>query len=246
MLDNELPPHPEKRPVYSSTAIMDRRARILEETRRMLGESGMDGLSIRELCKRANIALRTLYNTFYSKDRLVAIAIRDAYDQVNRNIRYRTPSDTLDGVIDRMILTYRSSMAARNFTRSISSLYFVPGLSPDIWTALQNMVFRNLNPWLHKVERDGELQAGVHVDELAGIIANMEYSTSHDWSEGRISDPDFIHRLVTGMLRISAGSMLGGAQQRALHFLSLIHDGGTLPVFPNPGWRDNREEKSDS
>src|SRR3954453_14424586 len=66
-------------PIYDSVLMHERRQRILAETRRVIEEHGIENLSMRELCKRANVAQRTLYNAFGSKDLIVGLAIRDTY-----------------------------------------------------------------------------------------------------------------------------------------------------------------------
>ena len=66
----ELSAHPDKQLVYSSPSIHERRRRILREARRLLAESGLEKFSIRTLCKRADVAQRTLYNAFHNRDRI--------------------------------------------------------------------------------------------------------------------------------------------------------------------------------
>src|SRR5258708_5157752 len=136
-----LAPHPEKSQVYASPAIVERRRRILKETRKMIAEVGVQGFSVRELCVRSHVALRTLYNAFHSKDRLIAIAIREAYDDVERSIEYTTSAETLEGIINRLTFINTRNMGARNYTKAVASLYFAPDVGEDIWLALQHMVF---------------------------------------------------------------------------------------------------------
>ena len=60
---------------YSSPSIIARRHRLLDETRRMIDEVGITNLSMDDVAKRADVAKRTLYNAFQSKEHLVASAI---------------------------------------------------------------------------------------------------------------------------------------------------------------------------
>lgn len=206
----------------------------------MLREGGIEGVSIRKLCARVDVSPRTIYNAFESKERLVALAIREAYESANRNVRFRTSADSLGGVIDRLIFNYRNSMKTPHFARSISTLYFAAGLSPDIWAALQSMMLRFLAPWLDKVAADDGLQPCVEVGRLAESIVTSAYATSHDWSEGRVADQEFLRRLVEGMLRLASASMKGPERTKVETMLSQICETGALPDFPNPGWRDER------
>ena len=111
MLDPDmLAPHPERQLVYSSPLIQERRKRILHEARKMIAERGIERFSIRELCRRADVAQRTLYNAFHSKDRVIALAIREAYEDVNNALRNSTSAETLDGIIDRLVAVSRRNM----------------------------------------------------------------------------------------------------------------------------------------
>ena len=55
----------------SSPAMFDRRRRILCAVRDLIRERGLDGFNIRELCRRAEVAQRTVYNAFGSKENTI-------------------------------------------------------------------------------------------------------------------------------------------------------------------------------
>lgn len=229
-----LTPHPEKQLVYSSPLIHERRQRILQEARKMIAEAGIEGFSIRTLCRNADVAQRTLYNAFHSKDRIIALAIREAYEEVNSYIRYRTSADTLEGIVDRLIAVNRRNLRARNYTRAVTSIYFSPNAGEDVWNALRDMVFLNLRQWLNRVEREGELQPWINMDELADTFANVEYSIINDWARMRIPDEDYIRRLVTAVLSLAAGATRGTTRDQANAMLETIARTGEVPEFPKP------------
>ncbi|HKY82384.1 MAG TPA: TetR/AcrR family transcriptional regulator [Sphingobium sp.] len=235
MLTGEkLAPHPEKQLVYSSTMIHERRQRILHETRKMIAEDGLEGFSIRTLCRRADVAQRTLYNAFHSKDRLIALAIRETYEGVNSYIRYRTSAETLEGIVDRLMSVNRRNLKARNYTQAVTSIYFSANTSEDVWNALREMVYLNLRQWLDRVVRDGELQPWASLQEVAENFANVEYSVINDWARGRIPDEDYVRRLIRAVLSLAAGVTRGATQARANQMLEDISRTGELPEFPKP------------
>ena len=229
-----LRPNPESEPVYSSLQIQERRRRILAEARRMIAQKGIDGFSIRTLCKNADVAQRTLYNAFQSKDRLIALAISEAYEEVNRHMRYRTSADTLEGIVDRLISVNARNLKARNYTKAVVSLYFSPNISEDIWNALRGMAFRNLRQWLDRLAREQGLASWVNVEQAASDLANLEYSVINDWAVGRLSDVDYVPRLIIAVLSYTAGITLGADRQQALDMAERIRRTGELPEFPKP------------
>ena len=234
MNEEILAPHPEKQLVYSSSMIHERRQRILHETRKMIVEDGIDKFSIRTLCRRADVAQRTLYNAFHSKDRLIALAIRETYEGVNSYIRYRTSADTIEGIVDRLISVNRRNLKARNYTQAVTSIYFSPNTSKDVWNALRDMVFLNLRQWLDRVAADGELQPWVRLEEVGGSFANIEYAAINDWACGRIADEAYLRHLITAMLSLASGVTRGDTQAKANQMLEEIARTGELPEFPKP------------
>ncbi len=226
--------HPEKQLIYSSASIHERRRRILKEARKMIAEHGLEGFSIRALCRQADVAQRTLYNAFQNKDRIIALAIREAYEDVNRYMRYRTSADTLAGIVDRLIAVNRRNLKARNYTRAVTAIYFAPNISTDIWQALRGMVFLNLRLWLDRMEKDGELQDWVDIEALAGDVANIEYATINDWAQGRLDDEAYLIRLITAVLSLTAGATRGNTHDEAVAMLRAIRQSGKLPEFPKP------------
>lgn len=203
----------------------------------MISEAGLDGFSIRTLCRNADVAQRTLYNAFQSKDRLIAIAIREAYEEVNRFMRYRTSADTIDGIIDRLISVNSRNFKARNYTRAVTSLYFSPTIGPDLWDAFRQMAFLNLRQWLDRLVREGGLQPWVDVDQTATDFANIEFATIHDWATGRLSDEQYLTRLVLAVLSHAAGVTTGPSRIRAMEMAEAIRTTGKLPDFPKPAFR---------
>ena len=210
--------------IYDSDAIRARRRRILRETRKLIAERGMEGFTVRALCTRAGIAQRTLYNAFGNKDRLVAIAIREAYEEFNQTARYQAGADTLEGMLERLITVNRRNFRARNYTRAVASLYFSGTTHHDIWEALQEMTFLNLRVWLGALAASGDLAPGVDLAMLGPLIANVEYATINDWAQGRIANGDYIPRLIEHVLVLVIGNTTGRTFEKATEFRRCLHE----------------------
>src|SRR3546814_3315268 len=98
----------------------ERRQRILYEVRKLVNEEGLEGFSMREISKRANVAPKTLYNAFGDRDRLIGCAIREVYDAVRQNVQFRTSDRTLEGLLDRAIVLNRGNLKERNYAQARS------------------------------------------------------------------------------------------------------------------------------
>lgn len=57
--------------------------RILEATRELLGETGLDGTTLKAICDRAGVRAGSFYNLFESKDDAVMRVVKDAIRAVD-------------------------------------------------------------------------------------------------------------------------------------------------------------------
>lgn len=57
--------------------------RILDATKRLLAERGLDGVTIKGICERAEVHAGSFYNLFESKEQVVLSAVRDAISAVD-------------------------------------------------------------------------------------------------------------------------------------------------------------------
>jgi AcrR family transcriptional regulator len=234
--DVALEGHPDKPLLYSSPSILDRRRRILKEARKIIAEVGFENFSVRELCVRAGIAHRTLYNAFHSKDRVIAIAIRQAFDDFNGHVRHRTDQNTIAGVLDRTIAVNRRNFGVKNYTKAVCAIYFGPNTPRDVWQTLQHMSLVRMHEWLEALRSQGQLHDWVNIAHLSDTMANVQYSTINDWCLGRLSDESYLQRLAENMLLLIIGAVQGEARTEAETFLFEMQRTGQVPVFPPATW----------
>lgn len=227
----DLVAHPDKPLLYSSPMILDRRRRLLKEARRMIAEDGLEGFSIRKLCLRADVAQRTLYNAFQNKDRLIALAIREAFDEFSMFVRHQTDPDSLDGWIDRTVAINRRNFRVRNYTKAVCAIYFAPSTPRDVWMTLQDMSLRGNGAWLKR--RQADIHSWIDLDNFAHLMANVQYSTINDWCLGRLSDDDYLPRLAENMLLLVIGAVHGRLAEEAAEMLADLGATGKVPKFPN-------------
>jgi AcrR family transcriptional regulator len=237
-----LDPHPEKPLLYSSPLILERRRRLLREARHMIAEGGIEKFSVRKLCQQAEVAQRTLYNAFHNKDRVIALAIREAYDEFNQHVRYRTDTNTLSGVLDRTISINRRNFRVRNYTKAVVAIYFGPNTPKDVWETLRDMSVSSTHAWLTVMEARGELRPWVNATHFATTMANVQYSVINDWCLGRLSDDEYLPRLVESMLLLLIGAVQGNVRDEAERFLVDIRRTGDVPKFPNAAWAGRADD----
>ncbi|MEH6757429.1 MAG: TetR/AcrR family transcriptional regulator [Parasphingorhabdus sp.] len=218
---------------------------MLAEARRMIAEGGLENFSIRKLCQRADVAQRTFYNAYESKDRLIALAIREAYDDFQKFISYRTDPFSLEGVIDRTLSTNRRNFKVRNYTKAIVSIYFSSTTSNDIWKTIQDMTQTGWADWFKVLKEQGLFKEWAEPDRVANEMANLQYSIISDWCLGRLPDEEYLSALFTATLTILIGATKGEVADKAEEMLQTFHISCKLPEFPKPAGRVDGKEISD-
>ena len=228
----DLSPHPDKPLLYFSPMIIARRRRLLKEARHMIAEGGLEGFSIRKLCQRAGVAQRTLYNAFQNKDRLIALAIREAFDEFQAYVQAGSDRGSLQGWLSRTVAINRRNFRVRNYTKAVCAIYFAPSTPRDVWQTLQDMSLIGNRAWL--AQHLDDLNPWIDVEHFADSMANVQYSTINDWCLGRLSDAEYLPRLSENMLMLLVGAVHGALADEAQHYLETIRRTGDVAAFAAP------------
>lgn len=223
----------ERPQTYSSPAIIERRRRILDETRKVIAEQGIAALSMNDIGQRAGVAKRTLYNAFQTRERMIASAIQEYFDDYVDRIAYAHPAGTMQHNLERMISVVHRNRKIRNYIKAIMALYFSSDVDHDIWTAMHLPATQNNKQWIEALDAKKQLQPWVEVDKLVDDLVRFEYATINDWAQGRIPDDDVIVRLVSSYLTCVLGALKGGARKEVEALIVDIAERG-MEALPAP------------
>ncbi|KQZ73757.1 hypothetical protein ASE06_15580 [Sphingopyxis sp. Root214] len=215
---------------YKSNRILERRDRILRVARKMLAESGAEELSVRELCKRAGIAQKTLYNAFGSKDHVITLAVQQYTSKFTSSVVYKFPQDTLDGQIERLIKIHSRNTQLRAYTTAIMSVYNSPHSDRELRNTVREMSIRSYGPFIEFLAAEKALRPGVEVDHILASLTTSTYSNLTDWCIGDIADDKLVERVCEGFLMIISSSTDGDPQKMAVRWLSDLREA-------EPSWR---------
>jgi AcrR family transcriptional regulator len=218
---------------YNSPAIIERRRRILEETRTIIAEQGIAAISMNEICKRAGVAKRTLYNAFQTRERMIATAIKEYFDEYVAQIAFDSPAGTMMHNLERMISVVQRNRKIRNYIRAILSLYFSPDVDQDIWTAMHAPALQHNMEWIRALQARRQLQSWVDVETLVDDLVRFEYATIYDWAQARIADDEIVIRLVSSYLTFALGAVSGAARKEIERLLKDISERGS-DALPAP------------
>lgn len=206
-------------PVYDSVLMHERRRRILEETRRVIEEHGIENLSMRELCKRADVAQRTLYNAFGSKDHIVGLAIRENYLEQIARMKFTAAADTMEGVIERLARVCMHFGRQRNYMKAVMDLYFSPNPHKDVMEMMRELSYENVRPWLTQLQQHGEINPCLTLEQVADDMTELVFSIMHRWTVGEMGVAKMTEQCVRAFLVLAIGSTTGEAQALAARTL---------------------------
>ncbi len=82
---------------------LETRDRILDATRRLIAEAGLEGTTIKAICDRAGVLPGSFYNLFDSKEQAIVTVVREAIEAVDPDPEH-LGKDTLAALVDAYIV----------------------------------------------------------------------------------------------------------------------------------------------
>jgi AcrR family transcriptional regulator len=220
--------------VYKSRNIYERRRRILREARKMLSESGLAKFSVRELCIRAGIAPKTLYNAYGSKESVIATAIRQYLADFNDRVKYKFSDVTLEGRLERLIKVHSRNIQVRQYTTAIMVVYGSPTADRAVREAIRNVSQLSLAGFASHLQATGQLAPGVSAASLIYHLTTGAYAVLSDWCLGDLQDDELVDRISEAFLIILMGTTQGVTAEETRRWLEDLRGN-------RPSWRALRK-----
>lgn len=199
--------------VYSSPKMFERRRRILQTTRELIARHGYDGFSIRDLCQEAGVAPHTVYKAFDSKERLVALSIRQYFLSFIESHQFLNDRSTLDGVLERIIVSDHHMHGVREFVIAIVAIYFSQTAEKDLQIAARMNIQNTLEPWAVALRERGHLRVGLAVQPFIDGISSLMFNMSLEWCRGNINDEEFLFGKLRALLIFASGATRGAGRK---------------------------------
>ena len=155
----------------------ERRHRILSATRDMVAKHGFEGMVMSQVAESAGVSPTTLYNLYNTKDELLLEALRDLLvdnyvkvgdESVGHGWRY-----LLNVVRNGAWLANSEPEYAEAITNSLMRASKGDALIKLLMTDIQ----QDFHYSLRSMEKEGELLAGLNLEELATILLGNYWSS---------------------------------------------------------------------
>ncbi len=183
---------PSARRKYQSPVMADRRQRILGQAQAMLEDLGVEGFTIRELGRRADVAQRTIYNLIGGKEDVIASAIHQHFAGLLAQLPPPPPPEDFEGHLRRIDAISLRTVSLKRYATAMVGVFFSPAVDRRLYDTLRWISEVGGAGWLTQAAAGGILTPLSPIDRerLATLITNTGYANITDWAAGRISDAE--------------------------------------------------------
>ena len=175
-----------------------RRAEIRAVTRRLLAETGVNGVTVRGIAKESGFALQTVYNLVGPRDQAIMEAISEYSLYVGRVVS----SDALPPSITKVADTWiTAAEAAPEFARQCHLIFFTP--ARDIYYRFRDIQIRGMAKLLRNQKASGVMYFHCHPRVLAEQLVFFASSIWLDWADGGYPLSTMREKLIPGLVKLS-------------------------------------------
>ncbi len=198
-------PPRQKRP-YNSRSMVERRERILKATLQLIEEEGVNGVTIRAISKKSDVALRTLYLYFGSREVILGIAIKDFFYKNIEESGADPEPKTISSLMDRFDRLTDIILGNESYSSALAPIFFSANIDQGIYEILRDIAISHVRSFVYELAAS-KANALSHVerDLLIAQIANIEFSVINDALSGRLPLDQLSACLKLTVLSLIAG-----------------------------------------
>lgn len=199
--------------VKQGKSLTDRQAarlqRILGAAQQLLGDVGVERMTMRDLAAASGVSAATLYNRFGTKDGVVTHAVLDHYEkavlsEVARGGMTGTPVMQILGMAEVIVSDCRRRKA---FAAALMGAYYKIGNAREMPTRLYQALLQTWLGPLQQMRDQGLLSDWISVAALAEDLSDRMFGIVMKWTQGLIPARDFgDHVRMTILLPLAAAS----------------------------------------
>jgi AcrR family transcriptional regulator len=181
-----------------------RRQHIIATTRELIAELGIEGITMRDLAARCNVAVATLYNQFGSREDVIASALKTDFEgrflPLSQDL---TPAQKLEARISKSARDVMGPM--RDYTRSVMYFYFHYKPESTMRAMIHDFIAADFTDITRDIKARGDLQDWAPINTFSDDLITQLYSLTSKWSQGHIPD----RRLKSRLLLAATASYIG-------------------------------------
>ena len=172
---------------YASVGMSQRRQRIIQCAHAILGEGGVQALTIDRLSREAEVAPRTIYRLFNDKDGVVLATVSDRLHEVREAIARKRRDYSIQQVFDELDWMVSEMHRDDEYARVVIGFFFSTEPRVAAIRELRSVAYNRFRNWL-----DVEIELGHCCDEIDLERVAQEHVASdfyvyHRWAIGAVT-----------------------------------------------------------
>ncbi len=210
--------------LYRSARQRERGERILEVTRAMLTESGYHGVTMRDVCARAGVARKTLYDRYGSKDALILAAVVEVLDNVEADADALAGGETgIAMVIAAQRAAFRQIVRAPSYAAAMAHALFDAPAGDPLADLLLGAGVAHSSIALAQARDQDELAPATDVDTLARHLMAQSWGVILMWMKGLVHLDRIEVEASRAQLLTLVAATRGARHEQLLHLLAEQH-----------------------
>jgi AcrR family transcriptional regulator len=182
----------------------ERRERILQSAREIIGEHGFEGLTMRELAQAAGVTVPTIYNLIGSKDEVLVSAVAEQTERFVQGIE-RAAGDLM-AIVD---ANTRELLRMPSYYRSLLRLMLRSDAAAPAFKNVEDAVGGQVRLAVGELAEEGGIEDWADLDALRNQIQSTLWMTSLHWANHQLSSENLETRNAYGtamlMLAVTRG-----------------------------------------
>ena len=166
----------------------ERRERILAAAREIIGQSGYEALTMRDLARASRVTVPTIYNLIGSKEQVLFAAIEEQTARFEASLAGGAelpPAERLRTIVDACVDEY---LRMPRYYRSLLSLLFISDSAGAMKQRVDRALSTPIGETLTAMRASGELAPWIELRPLRGRVRAHLQMTSIQWAAGGLSD----------------------------------------------------------
>lgn len=190
----------------------ERRERILDAAREIIGERGYGALTMRDLARTSRVTVPTIYNLVGGKEDVLFAAVEDQTQRFVASIARVRAEPAAARVLGLIEASCRELLRAPRYYRALLPLLMQAGAADTARAAVGQALGSQLRLGLEELERSGELAPWVDPDALLErLFAHLTY-TSLQWAGGELGRKGLRAASVYGACLLLAAASTGASR----------------------------------
>ena len=186
----------------------ERRERILAAAKRLVGERGYDGLTMRDLARASKVSVPTLYNLFGSKDAILLAELQ----AISGTIMGAMPR-TGDSFFERGMVAFDAGVRmieeSPAFFRAVIQMFMTSPATDEVRRRTEQGFIAIMEANLAAAKAAGQLADWAEPQVVARHMWSLHMAAFLGWGLGQIDLPMFRAAMLSGVCHLLAGVARG-------------------------------------